>query len=77
MRRLQRLHVAGSRIEFRHHARADGVDVTPQWPHRLVRAEVDLDAGVLRFFALRRRDPTHQPLLNEVPHALPNRPFRG
>lgn len=51
--------------------------VTPQWPHRLVRAEVNLDAGLVRFFALRRRDPTYQPLLQEVAHALPNRPFQG
>lgn len=51
--------------------------VTPQWPHRLVRAEVDLDAGVIRCFALRRRDPTYQPLLKEIPHVLLNRPFQG
>jgi hypothetical protein len=51
--------------------------VDPHWPHRLVRAEVDLDAGVIRFYALRRRDPTHQPLLKEVPHTLPQRPFLG
>jgi len=41
-------------------------DVDSHWPHRLVRAEVDLSAGRIRFFALRRRDPTDQPLLREI-----------
>jgi transposase len=50
------------------------VDVT--WPHRLVRAEVDLDAGRIRFHALRRRDPGHQPLLREVAYKLPRRRFK-
>lgn len=48
-----------------------GIDA--RWPHRLVRAEVDLDAGLIRFYALRRRDPTQQPLLTEVPYRLPSR----
>lgn len=50
------------------------VDAT--WPHRLVRAEVDLDAGVIRFYALRRREPTIQPLLHTLPYQLPPRRFR-
>jgi hypothetical protein len=45
------------------------------WPHRLVRAEVDLDAGIIRFFALRRRQPSSQPLLAEHPYSLPRRRF--
>lgn len=45
-------------------------DVAPLWPHRLVRCEVDLTSGRIQFYALRRRDPTHQPLLNEVPYVL-------
>jgi hypothetical protein len=45
--------------------------VDPHWVHRLVRCEVDLDAAVLRFHALRRREPTWQPLLREVPYILP------
>ena len=48
-------------------------EVEASWPHRLVRAEVDLDGGHIRFYALRRRDPTRQPLLCEVPYALPRR----
>jgi hypothetical protein len=51
--------------------------VDRHWPHRLVRCEVDLDAGCIRFFALRRREPTCQPLLREIPHRIPNRPFKG
>jgi hypothetical protein len=47
--------------------------VEPHWPHRLVRAEVTLPAGLIRFFALRRRDPETQPLLREVPYELPRR----
>jgi hypothetical protein len=51
-------------------------EVDATWPHRLVRAEVDLDAGQIRFYALRRRDPAHQPLLHEVAYALPRRRFQ-
>lgn len=50
--------------------------VDAHWPHRLVRSEVDLQAGVIRFYALRRRDPAQQPLLCEVPYEFPQRPFR-
>lgn len=46
--------------------------VAAHWPHRLVRCEVDLDAGCIRFYALRRRAPEHQPLLREVPYRLPS-----
>ena len=43
------------------------------WPHRLVRAELDLDLLVIRCFGLRRRDPAIQPLLAERPYVLPAR----
>jgi len=46
------------------------------WLHRLVRSEVDLDNAVIRFYALRRRDPAYQPLLCEIPYSLPKRPFK-
>jgi hypothetical protein len=46
------------------------------WPHRLVRAEVDLIARRIRFYALRRRDPDHQPLLNEVSYQPTTKRFR-
>jgi len=51
--------------------------VAETWPHRLVRAELDLDAERLRFYALRRRAPQEQPLLREEPYQLPKRRFRG
>jgi len=50
-------------------------DVDPHWPYRLVRAEVDLDTDVIRFYALRRRDPTAQPLLRTGPYQLPRRAY--
>jgi hypothetical protein len=49
--------------------------VTADWPHRLVRCDMDLQAGLIRFHALRRRAPAHQPLLREVPYVLPSKPF--
>lgn len=47
--------------------------VDPRWPHRLVRAELDLDARHLSFFALRRREPDDQPLLSRVDFEPPAR----
>lgn len=49
--------------------------VDQNWPHRLVRAEVDLNVGAISFYALRRREPTQQPLLRTVEYRLPNRRF--
>lgn len=48
-------------------------DVDRNWPHRLVRAEVDLGRDCIRFYALRRREPTDQPLLKTIPHKIPRR----
>lgn len=49
------------------------IQVARTWPHRLVRADLDLDAGEIRIFALRRREPSDQPLLTTVPYARPAR----
>ena len=49
--------------------------VDSNWPHRLVLAEVLLDEGCIRFYALRRREPELQPLLREVPYQFPTRRF--
>ena len=38
-------------------------NVSATWTNRLVRTEVDLDEKQVRFYALRRREPTWQPLL--------------
>ena len=50
--------------------------VDPAWPHRLLRCEVDLDAHCIRFYRLRRRAPTAQPLVREVAYRLPIRRFK-
>jgi hypothetical protein len=50
--------------------------VDPRWVHRLTRVELDLDAGKLRCFALRRREPAVQPMLKEIDHRMPKRKFR-
>jgi hypothetical protein len=49
--------------------------VDPHWPHRLVRVEFDLDTGRMQSFALRRREPTVQPMLSELIHHIPKRQF--
>ncbi len=45
--------------------------VDRHWVHRLIRAEVTLPGGPLRFFALRRRTPESQPLMRELHYELP------
>jgi len=47
--------------------------VDRHWAHRLIRIEVTLPAGPLRFYRLRRRDPADQPLLREAHYELPER----
>lgn len=49
--------------------------VDRSWPHRLVRAHVDLTTEQIRFYALRRREPNWQPLLNTLAYHLPERKF--
>lgn len=49
--------------------------VLRRWSHRLVRADLDLDHDRIRFSALRRRDPMHQPILRETKYVFPRRPF--
>jgi hypothetical protein len=46
------------------------------WPHRLVRCAVDLDKDKIRFFTLRRKEPTSQPQILEVDYRLPQRGFQ-
>jgi putative transposase len=46
------------------------------WPNRLVRCDVDLDKDKIRFFTLRRKEPTSQPQILEVGYRLPNRGFQ-
>jgi len=49
--------------------------VDPLWPHRLVRAEVDLKRQRIGFYTLRRRAPDQQPLVKETKYVLPRRKF--
>ncbi|MBI3042401.1 MAG: hypothetical protein HYY78_06215 [Betaproteobacteria bacterium] len=51
--------------------------VSQDWLHRLVRCEVDFDHHCIRCFALRRRAPTEQPLLNTLAYHRPDKPFYG
>jgi hypothetical protein len=50
-------------------------EADPLWPHRLVRCEMDLRGDTIRFHALRRREPHHQPLLRLAPYVFPRKPF--
>jgi len=47
--------------------------VAKHWVHRLVKCVVDIDAKVIRFYSLRRREPQQQSLLHEVAYTLPPR----
>jgi transposase len=51
-------------------------EVDQQWANRLVRIVVDLKAGRLRVYRLRRREPSEQPLLREIRHRVPDRGLR-
>ena len=51
--------------------------IDEHWLHRLVRCAVDFTHQRIRFYALRRRDPTAQPLLCELHYPRPNKPFQG
>lgn len=51
-------------------------EVSKMWPHRLVRAEVDLIKSQIDFYALRRRDVSWQPLLKSIEYHFPKRQFR-
>jgi hypothetical protein len=51
-------------------------EVSKTWPHRLVRAQVNLSEWHIEFYALRRRDPSYQPLLTSLDYQFPERPFK-
>ena len=51
------------------------LEVDAQWVHRLVRAEVDLDAGKIRCHRLRRRAPDDQPLVRTIQYVFPKKQF--
>jgi len=49
--------------------------VSKTWRHRLVRCDVDLTAGRIRVYQLRRREPDRQPLLKSIPYDVPKNRF--
>jgi hypothetical protein len=51
-------------------------EVDERWANRLVRAEVELDGGTIRFHRLRRRGPGDQPLIRELVHRVQAKRFR-
>ena len=51
--------------------------VADDWLHRLVRCEVDFTHQRIRFHALRRSEPTQQPLIRQVHYPRPSKPFKG
>ena len=61
-----RAHLLGQRFE-----------ICTNWPHRLVRCEVEFTQQRIRFYALRRRDPADQPLLHEIPYQREHQRFYG
>jgi len=50
--------------------------VDPAWPNRLVRGEIDLTRGEIRFHRLRRREPGQQPLAKTIPYRTPKKRFQ-
>ena len=50
--------------------------VDPAWPNRLLRAEVDLTRGQIRFYRLRRREPKQQPLITTIEYQTPTKRFQ-
>lgn len=67
------------RTDDRGHVKLLGHDyeVDRNWCHRLVRCHVDLTAGRIRIYQLRRRTPTRQPLLKSIRYEVPQKPFQG
>jgi hypothetical protein len=53
------------------------IPVDPLCSHRLVRCEIHLDRESIQCFALRRRDPTDQPMLTQLHYRIPQKRFRG
>ena len=52
-----------------------GFEVSSLWCGRLVRADVNLTAGEIRFYALRRKDPHNHALLTTQSYTTPNKRF--
>jgi transposase len=66
------------RTNDRGHVQLLGHDhhVSDTWCHRLVRCHVDLTAGRIRVYRLRRREPIQQPLLKTIRYETPTKRFK-
>ena len=51
--------------------------VSRLWVHRLVRCEIDFSSNHILCYALRRREPTQQPLIANLPYNRVDKPFKG
>lgn len=51
-------------------------DINQVWSHRIVRADVDLTKGQIRFHALRRKDPRNHLLLATHDYNTPTKRFK-
>lgn len=49
--------------------------ISSDWVRRLVRAEVNLNTGIIHVYTLRRREPTSQPCITRIRHRIPEKPF--
>jgi hypothetical protein len=58
---LRRTNAHGTIEVLNHRLRVD-----PDWPHRLLRCELELPQKILRCYRLRRRAPTEQPLVSTL-----------
>ena len=65
---LRRTNDAGSISVLGHQ-----LHVNRLWPHRLVRAELDLAAGRIEFYGLRRREPLNHLILGRLTYPIPDR----
>jgi transposase len=65
------------RTDAKGHVQLLGHDfhVNDSWCHRLVRCNVNLTAGQIRIYRLRRREPSQHPLLRTIPYKTPTKRF--
>jgi hypothetical protein len=67
---LRRTNEAGTLTLLGHRFEVDSL-----WSHRLMRCELDLNHDQIRFYRLRRREPSDQPLTKIIAFQLPHRRF--
>jgi hypothetical protein len=68
------VHVRRTDAEGRTEVLGRAFEVDRHWAHRLIRAEVDLDASMIRFYHLRRREPGDQPFIKGMVQRIRPKP---